>query len=81
VDCRPCSKGERGAIAETSSAGEGAEAYETKTKDDAKYKVEIERLRIELESLRNETELKLQTTNPAKNSWLCPLLQGVASGS
>ncbi|KAJ8128008.1 hypothetical protein O1611_g5626 [Lasiodiplodia mahajangana] len=41
---------------------------------------ELEKLRLEVKDLRQETESKLETTEKVKHEWAGPLLQGLATG-
>ncbi|KAI1121958.1 hypothetical protein F5Y10DRAFT_91276 [Nemania abortiva] len=41
---------------------------------------ELEKLRLEVKDLRQETESKLGTTEKVKHEWVGPLLQGLATG-
>jgi hypothetical protein len=47
---------------------------------EARHQAELERIRMEMETMRQETDARLNATRKAKKAWVEPLLQGIASG-
>ena len=45
-----------------------------------RYEAELEKVRIEIATMRQTTDAKLDAAQKAKKAWVGPLLQGVASG-